>query len=100
VKFPKYLEFATDAVLSQVEGEHREPSAASGFALGRNQKVRPTKKLHKILLIRRLRSVKTKIVHKKQRFERLYYREIVNNPSCEPQISLISRMFDSKSPIR
>ena len=47
--------------------------AASGFALGRNQKVRLIEKLRKVLYIKMLRSVKTKIEHKKQRFERLYY---------------------------
>jgi hypothetical protein len=48
-------------------------SAASGFALGRNQKVRLTEKLHKMLHIKMLRTAKIKIEHKKQRFERLYY---------------------------
>jgi len=47
------------------------PSAASGFALGRNQKVRLIEKLRKMLQIKRLRLAKTKIEHKKQRFERL-----------------------------
>jgi len=51
-----------------------KPGAASGFALGRNQKVRLIEKLRKILQIQRLRMAKTKIEHKKQRFERLYYR--------------------------
>ena len=60
------------------------PGAASDFALGRNQRVRPTKKLHKILLIRKLRSVKTKIGHKKQRFERLYYEGLA--PSARDRI--------------
>jgi len=50
-----------------------EPGAASGFALGRNQKVRLIEKLRKLLQIQRLRVAKTKIEHKKQRFERLYY---------------------------
>jgi len=49
------------------------PSAASGFALGRSQKVRLTKKLHKILLIISLRSVKIKVDHKKQPSDGLYY---------------------------
>jgi len=53
------------------------PGAASGFALGRNQKVRLVEKLRKMLQIKRLRLAKTKIEHKKQRFERLYYREII-----------------------
>jgi len=52
---------------------HRELGAASGFALGRNQKVRLTEKLRKMPQIRRLRLAKTKIEHKKQRFDRLYY---------------------------
>jgi len=48
----------------------RALGAASGFALGRNQKVRLTKILHKVLFINMLRTAKTKIEHKKQRFER------------------------------
>jgi hypothetical protein len=46
-----------------------QPSAASGFALGRNQKVRLIGKLRKMLQIKRLRVAKTKIEHKKQRFD-------------------------------
>ena len=47
------------------------PSAASGFALGRNQKVRLVKKLHNILKIIELQSFKIKNEHKKQRFDGL-----------------------------
>jgi hypothetical protein len=47
-----------------------ELGAASGFALGRNQKVRLTEKLRNMLHIQKLQTVKTKIEHKKQRFER------------------------------
>ena len=47
------------------------PSAASGFALGRNQKVRLVKKLHKILKKIELQSFKIKNEHKKQRFDGL-----------------------------
>ncbi len=54
---------------------HRKPGAASGFALGRNQKVRLIERLRKVLQIKWLRSVKTKIEHKKQGVERLYYGE-------------------------
>jgi hypothetical protein len=50
--------------------KHEYLGAASGFALGRNQKVRLTKILHKVLFINMLRTAKTKIEHKKQRFER------------------------------
>ncbi len=53
---------------------HREPGAASGFALGRNQKVRPVKKSHNTLKIKMLRSPDRKNVHKKQEDTRLYYR--------------------------
>jgi hypothetical protein len=56
----------------------REPGTASGFALGRSQKVRLAEKLRKMLQIKRLRLAKTKIEHKKQRFERLYYKELVS----------------------
>jgi len=58
---------------------HEEPGAASGFALGPNQKVRLIEKLRKMLQIQRLRLAKTKIEHKKQRFERLYYEDSRRN---------------------
>jgi hypothetical protein len=49
------------------------PGATSGFALGRNQTVRLTEGLRKVLQIKRLWSVKIRIEHKKQRFDGLYY---------------------------
>jgi hypothetical protein len=45
-------------------------SAASGFALGRNQKVRFVEKLRKVLQLKRLRPAKIKIAHKKQGVDR------------------------------